>query len=123
MSGSDDPVRVSSASKRAMEILERRIDRTEAQIEGLRDVRTSVIWKAVPFMGILLAAVFGMLGWDLGEPIAGIIALVLVGSLVLFGVGAHLGIRRGERRLEEIETEYAEVVRDLTPGPAGRQDD
>lgn len=123
MSGSDDPVPVSGASKRALEILERRIDRTEAQIEGLRDVRSSVIWKAVPFMGILLAAVFGSLGWNFGEPIAGMIALVLVGSLLLFGIGAQLGIRRGERRLEEIEAEYSDVVRDLTPGPAERRDD
>ena len=94
-----------------VERVEARIDAAEAQLAGMRDVRRSVLRRAVPLVGVVGIVAFGAMGWSLTDPLPAVLAIALAALLALLGLGAHAGVRRGERRLAELDEELAMGVR------------
>lgn len=87
--------------------IEERIDLIEAQLEEMRQVRSAALWQGIPILLFVAVPVFGAFGWGPSDPLPMTVGGVLVASVAAFGVAAHWGVRRGERRLAEIEEEFA----------------
>ncbi len=76
----------------------------------MREVRSSVVRKALPALGFIGAMSYAAMGWGPTEPIPGIVAGIVLSGLTVLGVGAHVGVRRSERRLDELDEELARHI-------------
>jgi hypothetical protein len=107
----EDPFRLRGRPRSEIEQIEERIDVAEAQLEGMREVWSSILWKGLPTVGFVGLISFGAMGWSLTDPLPVAVGGILLSALALVGVGSRFGIRRGERRLEELDEELALSVR------------
>lgn len=99
--------RGAAGSRGALERLEHEIDVTEAQLEGMREVRSSIVGKALPAIAVVGVLAYGAMGWEITEPLGAVFAVILLGAVAVLGVGAHLGVLQGERRLARLEEDLA----------------
>jgi hypothetical protein len=108
MVNADGPPRIREERAQArIARAEEEVDRAEVQLGQMRAVRRAVLTRALPFVALILVAVFGSAGWGIGDPIPVSIASILLGGVAAFGVLSHLGVRRAEERIDLLTEDLA----------------
>lgn len=102
-----DGLRLRGRPQSDVERIEQRIDIAEAQLSGMREVRSSIFTRGLPTLGFVGVVSFTAMGWGPTEPLPVAVGGILLAILAAAGVGAHFGIRTGERRLEALDEELA----------------
>lgn len=98
------------ADLRRIERAEYDIERAEAHLAQMKGVRQRVLTRALPFLTLVVVAVFGSGGWGIFDLLPVSVAAVVLGGTAGFGWLGHLGVRQAEERIDRLTEDMAEDI-------------